>query len=322
MGLAFPRLLGDIGGTNARWGWQAAAGAAPLHISVLQCADNPSPVESAQQYLKMHGLPSPKAACLGVATAVKGDLVQFTNSPWSFSIQEFKSTLLLDKCLVINDFTALALSLPALSSTDLRAMGGGVGLPNSTIGLLGPGTGLGVSGLVPDRRGGWTALSGEGGHVTLSATSPFEAALIEWLGNRYGHVSAERVLSGQGLVNLYEAICAVSAQPPLTLRPQDISQMGGNGSDTQCKQTIEVFTAFLGNVAGNLALTLGAQGGLYIGGGIVPQLGAAFDELLFRRKFEDKGRFSQYLESIPSWLITASTPALIGAAQALDALEN
>jgi glucokinase len=322
MGFDFPRLLGDIGGTNARWGWQTAAGAAPEHISVLPCADHPSPAESIRHYLGIHGLPSPKVACLGVATAVNGDFIQFTNSNWAFSIGELETTLSLDKCLVINDFTALALSLPVLPASDLRSLGGDKPVANSPIGLLGPGTGLGVSGLVPDRRGGWIALSGEGGHVTLSATNPLETSLIEWLGAKFGHVSAERVLSGQGLVNLYQSLCAVSGSAPRNLRPQDITQLALEGSDTQCAQTLECFTSFLGNVAGNIALTIGARAGIYIGGGIVPLLRSGFDSSLFRRKFEEKGRFSQYLAAIPSWLITAQTPALLGAAQALDAFER
>ena len=316
----YPRLLGDIGGTNARWAWQKDANAPLECIEVSPCSASASLRDSALSYLTRHALGQPRVASMGIATAVVGDFVEFTNSQWSFSIAELKAALQVQRCLVINDFTALALSLTALEPTDLKLLGGGPRVADAPLALIGPGTGLGVSGLFPDGRGGFVPISGEGGHVTLAATDDLEAAVLNHLQQQWGHASAERVLSGQGLVNLYQALCNVEGHVAQDLRPEDISAAALASSDSVCRRTVHLFTSFLGNVAGNLALTLGARGGVYLGGGIVPQLAGAFDTALFRRKFEDKGRFVAYLQPIPVWLITASTPALVGASRALDVL--
>lgn len=320
MNQGYPRLLGDIGGTNARWAWQESAGAELEDVSVQPCDASASLQQSAQNYLSSHGHKSPRWAGIGIATVITGDDVRVTNGSWRFSISEFQRALSLERCLVINDFTALAMSLPALKPTDLRAVGGGAAVAGATIALLGPGTGLGVSGLVPDVAGRFTALSGEGGHATLAATDDVEAALIGILRRQFQHVSAERVLSGSGLVNLYQAICTMEGRPVRGLEPSDVTDAAVAGSDAQCVQAVQHFTRFLGNVAGNLALTLGSLGGVYIGGGIVPRLGVAFDDALFRQSFESKGRYRSLLSTVPVSVITASTPALTGAGRALDTL--
>ncbi|OYT93236.1 MAG: glucokinase [Burkholderiales bacterium PBB3] len=320
MNQGFPRLLGDIGGTNARWAWQASAGADLQDISVQPCGASASLEESAKGYLRAHGHQNPQWAGIGIATAITGDEVRMTNNDWRFSIAEFQQTMGLQRCLVVNDFTSLALSLPALKPSDLLAIGGGAAIADQTIALLGPGTGLGVSGLIADGKGQYTALSGEGGHVTLAAADDREAALLSALRKTFAHVSAERVLSGPGLVNLYNAVCATEGVAPKALSPADVTDAAIARTDAQCVVAVEYFTRFLGSVAGNLALTLGSLGGLYIGGGIVPRLGAAFDQALFRQQFEAKGRYQALLQSMPVWLITASTPALVGASRALDVL--
>ncbi len=320
MNQGYPRLLGDIGGTNARWAWQASADAEMQDVSVQPCEASASILESATNYLAAHGHKNPAWAGIGIATAITGDEVRLTNSAWRFSIAAFQEAMALERCLVINDFTALALSLPALKTSDLRPLGGGAAVAGSTIALLGPGTGLGVSGLVPDTTGRYSALSGEGGHVTLSASDDTEARLLSILRKTFEHVSAERVLSGSGLVNMYQAVCVLEGVPALDLAPADVTDAAIAGSDAQCVQAVHYFTRFLGNVAGNLALTLGSLGGVYIGGGVVPRLGAAFDAAVFRRSFENKGRYQSLLSTLPVWVITASTPALVGAGRALDTL--
>lgn len=320
MNTGFPRLLGDVGGTNARWAWQRRAGEPLQHISVTPCDASASLYDSAVRYLKEHDLGEPYAASIGVATAITGDRIQFTNNDWSFSIADLKASLAVERCLVINDFTALAMSLPALAGTDLRALGGSAAVANAPLALIGPGTGLGVSGLLPDGHGGLIAVSGEGGHATLAATDALEASVVDVLRKEFGHASAERVLSGPGLVNLYRALCAVRGEAARDYKPSDITETAP--TDATCRATLTLFASFLGNVAGNLALTLGTRGGVYVGGGIVPRLGDAFDTALFRTKFEEKGRFADYLRPIPAWLITASTPALIGASRALDVLKS
>lgn len=316
----FPRLLGDIGGTHARWAWQKQKDAPLEDVAVVADTASASLYASAAAYLERSGHLRPKWAGIGIATAVTGDEVRMTNHPWTFSISELKRSLGLERCLVINDFTAMAMSLPALGRADLRALGGGAAVADAAIGLLGPGTGLGVSGLLPNAAGNWSPLSGEGGHVTLAATDDREAALLVELRSQHGHVSAERVLSGSGLVNLYLAICALDRATPRALRPAAVTAAALDGSDPHCAAAVAQFTAFLGSVAGNLALTLGALGGVYLGGGIVPRLGSAFDAALFRRHFKSKGRFSDYLEAIPTWVITAPAPALLGVSRALDVM--
>ena len=319
----FPRLLGDVGGTHARWAWQADLASPLQDISVVRCNANASLYESASQYLARRGIGPIRAAGIGIATAVSGDEVRMTNHRWTFSIRDLQRRLGVERCLVINDFTALALSLPALGPADLLAIGdrdGRVAASGTVFGLLGPGTGLGVSGLMSLAGGAWSALSGEGGHVTLAAADEREAAVLALLRARFGHVSAERALSGPGLVNLYDALCRLDGALPVPLQPTDVSTAALNGSDAHCVQAVSLFASLLGNVAGNLALTLGARGGIYLGGGVVPRLGPAFDAALFRRRFEDKGRFAPYLAAVPTWLITAATPALTGVARALDTL--
>ena len=339
----FPRLLGDVGGTHARWAWQADRASPLQDISVVRCNANASLYESASQYLAQRGVGPIRAAGIGIATAVSGDDVRMTNHPWTFSIRDLQRCLGVERCLVINDFTALALSLPALGPADLLAIGdrdrdrdgdrdgdgdgdrdrdrnGNAAAAGTVFGLLGPGTGLGVSGLVSLAGGAWSALSGEGGHVTLAAADEREAAVLALLRARFGHASAERALSGPGLVNLYDALCRLDGTLPAPLLPNEVSTAALNGSDAHCVQAVSLFASLLGNVAGNLALTLGARGGIYLGGGVVPRLGSAFDAALFRRRFEDKGRFAPYLAAVPTWLITAATPALIGVARALDTL--
>jgi glucokinase len=310
----FPRLLGDIGGTHARWAWQPAPGAAIADVSVVPCAESASLFESAQTYLAGRAGARPASAGIGIATSVTGDHVQMTNHPWSFSIEALRNALGVQRCLVINDFTAMAMSLPALGPGDLLQVGAGTPVAGTPIGLLGPGTGLGVSALLP----GGEALAGEGGHVTLAANDEHEMALLGVLHKRFGHVSAERVLSGSGLVNLYEAICTLNGAVARQLSPAEVTADASSGADAQCVAALAQFVVLLGSVAGNLALTLGARGGVYIGGGIVPRLGATFDAQRFRQAFENKGRFGAYLRAVPTWIITAQAPALLGAARALD----
>ena len=321
MSESYPRLLGDIGGTNARWAWQSAPGAPLQDISVMGCEASASLYEAAASYLAARGGEAPRTACIGVATAVTGDDIGFTNSPWSFSIAALKQALGVERCLVINDFTALAMSLPTLGASDLQAIGGGQAVRGAPIALLGPGTGLGVSGLLTSPTGACSALSGEGGHVTLAPANELESELLRCLRARHGHVSAERVLSGFGLVNLYQASCDLLGYTLRDLEAADITRAAIAQTDSACQQAVSLFASFLGNVAGNLALTLGARGGVYIGGGIVPRLGQAFDAALFRQRFEEKGRFEAYLQAIPTWVITAATPALLGASRALDEVQ-
>jgi glucokinase len=318
----FPRLLGDVGGTNARWAWQSGSGVPLSHVSSLAAADYAGIADCIAAYLRQHGLPAPREVGLGIATALNGDEVRMTNHPWSFSIKALQAGLGARQLRVLNDFEALAHAVPVLGPDQLQSVGRGVAIPRATLGVIGPGTGLGVSGLVSDGRDGWRVISGEGGHVTLPAANSREASLLAVLRERFDHVSAERALSGPGLVNLYEAACVLDGETPGTLEPAQVMARAfperGGEPDPQCVEAVTTFAALLGGVAGNLALTLGARGGVFVAGGIVPRLGERFAALPFRERFEGKGRFRSYLEAIPTWVITAESPALIGAARALD----
>lgn len=313
----YPRLVGDIGATNARFALIGAPGGALEAIRSLPCADFAGPAAAIEHYLAATGAPRPRWCAFGIANPVDGDAVHMTNRDWAFSIRELRETLRLEHLVVVNDFTALAMALPALPPGELSKVGGGEPVSACAIGLVGPGTGLGISGLVPCGAD-YVPLASEGGHVTLPASTPQEAEIIAWLAARHPHVSAERVLSGPGLVALYQAHAAIAGSVAEMLGPADITRRALDGKDAHCVAALERFCAFLGTVAGDLALTLGARGGIYIGGGIVPRLGEAFARSPFRQRFEDKGRFGIYLAGIPTYVIRAPYPGLVGAARLLD----
>lgn len=318
-----PRLLADIGGTNARFAWQAGPGH-PLESELtLACADHGSLSDALLSYLQRCGQRLPPACAIAIANPVVGDRVAMTNHHWSFSIAEMRAQLGLRELLVVNDFTALALALPSLDTTDLRQVGGREPLPGWAIGLIGPGTGLGVSGLLPDGHGGWLPVQGEGGHATLGATNDRERAVLTFLATRHGHVSAERAVSGQGLADIHRALCALDDGPGswaiVPPAAAEITAAALENRDPRCSEALDLFCAFLGIAAGNLALTLGAKGGVYVGGGIVPRLGTRFEASPFRERFESKGRLSSFVADIPVYVIDAQTsPAFLGVANALD----
>jgi glucokinase len=310
------RLVADIGGTNARFAMLDATGR-PDRISVLPCANYPDIVSAAEDYLAHTGGERPSVAAIAIATPITGDRITMTNHHWSFSVREITAQLGLQHLSVLNDFEALALSLPALLPNECFQIGGGTATPGAPIGVLGPGTGLGAAGLIPSGKS-WLALPGEGGHVTLAAADDFESEIIAVLRSRFGHVSAERVLSGPGLVTLYEILCTLRKKAAETLSPAEVTKRALDGSDPLCHESLTTFCAMLGTVASNLALTLGTRGGIYLGGGILPQLGTFFENSPFRSRFENKGRFSTYLATIPCYVILSEYPALLGAARALD----
>ena len=327
-GLPGPWLVADIGSTNARCGW-LASGAGPVeYVATIPAAGHAGPAEAAQDYLEQlaqrlgTSYRPPRAGAFAVATAVGGDRVEFTNSGWAFSCRDTQRALGLDELLLLNDFEALAMSLPRLQGAQLRPFGPTplppAGAPAAgTLAVVGPGTGLGVAGLVPTRHG-WVAVPGEGGHASLSAADDFEAALLVAVHRFYAHVSAERLLSGIGLPVLHAAVGHVLGQAADPLSTEQIVQRGLARSDEACSRTVDSFCALLGSFAGNVALILGARGGVYIGGGIVPRLGERFFESRFRERFEAKGRFQAYLQAIPTALITDTLAALTGAALALE----
>jgi glucokinase len=316
------RLLADVGGTNARFAWQAHEGAPVSDVHVLPVADFPTLQAAMHAYLEGPGRGRPAMAAIAIANPITGDQIRMTNHHWAFSQAAVKAEFGLSHLRLLNDFTALALALPDLPASELHQVGGGVAQADKAKGLLGAGTGLGVSGLVPDGSGGWVPLEGEGGHVTLPALSARERLVMEGLTRLYGRASAERLCSGQGLVDAFTLLCEADGVALSGLSSAAaVTDAALKARQPQALEALNMLCAVLGSVAGNLALTLGARGGVYIGGGIVPRLGSWFDASPFRQRFEAKGRFQSYLKDIPVWVITsAQSPALLGAARALSGL--
>lgn len=320
-----PWLVADIGGTNARFGWLAPNSSQVQHVHTLPTADHAGLAEAANEYLRRLGASlgsayqPPHAAAFAVATAVGSDQISFTNNGWSFSREATRKALALNELLILNDFEALALSLPHLREDQVRRIGPvGQEALLGAMAVIGPGTGLGVAGIVP-AEGGWVAVPGEGGHASLSAADDFEVALLQAVRLDFAHVSAERLLSGIGLPVLHRAVSRVLGRvsPPL-LATEVIVKRGMTRQDADCSRTLDTFCALLGGFAGNVALLLGARRGVYIGGGIVPRLGERFFESEFRTRFEAKGRFNDYLRAIPTLLITDTLVALSGTRVALE----
>jgi len=208
------------------------------------------------------------------------------------------------------------LALPYLGPDDRMTVGGGGAVPGAPLAVLGPGSGLGVSGLVACSAG-WTPLTGEGGHATMAPATDRESAVLDHMRRHFDHVSAERVLSGPGLVNLYNTLAELSGTPSRGYTAPQITDLGMRGEDPMCSETTAMFCAMLGTVAGNLALTLGARGGVFIAGGIVPRLGRFFADSPFRARFQAKGRFEPYLAAIPTHVLTHPLAAFLGCAAML-----
>jgi glucokinase len=318
----YPWLVADVGGTNVRFGWVDGEGLEVRHIRKLPVADYAEPAQAARAYLAQlaalvgRDSSTPRRAAIAVAAATHGDRVELTNGPWRFSRSALAAELGLEGLLVLNDFEALALSLPRLKPAQFRSHRLPIPRPGA-LAVIGPGTGLGVAGVVPSRAG-WVPLPGEGGHATLAPGDEFESALLARIRARFEHVSAERLLSGIGLPVLHGAVAEVLGIAAESLGAEAVVERGLAQGDAVCAKTLDVFCALLGSFAGNVALTLGARGGVFIGGGIVPRLGERFFASAFRERFEAKGRLRPYLEEIPTALITDTLAALGGAALAIE----
>ena len=253
----------------------------------------------------------PTRAALAVAAPITGDDVQMINIGWRFSQDALRRELGLKRLQIVNDFTAIAWALPLLTPADVVQIGGGVSVSGTTLAALGPGSGLGVSALVPVGDA-WAVMTGEGGHVSMPAVTPEEQDVIAALRDRFdGHCSAERVLSGPGLVNLYVTLAGLAGRGHPTVTPEDVTNLARQG-EPLARKTLAMFFAMLGTVASNLAVTTGARGGVYIAGGIVPRLVEQLLKSEFRARFEAKGRYRDYITAIPTYAITAPLPAFRG----------
>ncbi len=305
-----PRLIADIGGTYARFAVETASGRFE-HLAVLRCAEHEDFHAAVKAF--MATLPSERIrhAAIAIANPVEGDKVRMTNYHWQFSIEQMRERLELETLVVVNDFTALAMALPRLSPGERRQVGAGAPRGHSVVGLLGAGTGLGVSGLIP-AGDGWVALGTEGGHTSFAPRDAREQHILAYAQQQFTHVSFERLLSGPGLELIYRALCVRDGWAVPALPAPEITRLGLAGQDALCAETLDAFCSMLGTAAANLAVTLGALGGIFIGGGIVPRLGDYFDRSPFRARFEDKGRFSDYVKAIPTYVVTAEHATFMG----------
>lgn len=303
-------LIADIGATNTRCALLDDKGRIVKSESFQNEAF--TGIEGLTSIFLTHTRASdrPRRAALAVAAPVLGDDVTMLNCDWRFSQAELRQNLGVGRLIVVNDFAAQAWALPALGPGDRRQVGDGLAVTRAAMAVLGPGSGLGVGGLVPSADG-WAAISGEGGHVTLAAATDDEAAVIRAMREEHGHCSAERLLSGPGLVRLYLALAAMAGRESSGVTPADVTALAAQG-EPLARRTVEMFFSMLGTVAGNLAVTLGARGGVYIAGGIVPRVLGAFEASGFRKRFVSKGRYRGYLEAIPTYVVTDAVPAFKG----------
>lgn len=312
-------LIADIGGTNIRLALaDSSSDANYIEIETYKCADYASLAEVIGLYIDSKQLAdSTINACLAIACPVDTDIISMTNLPWQFSQHTLKEQLNLDSLTLINDYTAIAMAIPLLSDEQKVKIGGGEATQNAPIAVCGPGTGLGVANLVPVSISGvnkWHCFSGEGGHVDFAAVDETDIKILQQLKIIKARVSYEQLLSGFGLVQVYQALCIINDHAGDKLTAAEICSQALAGSCAICQQTLAQFCKVLGSFAGNLALTMNTQGGVYIAGGIVPRFVDYIQNSAFRERFEAKGRLSHLTQRTPTYVITEQQPGLLGAA--------
>ncbi|KEA62654.1 Glucokinase [Marinobacterium lacunae] len=315
-------LVADIGGTHARFALMLPDRLRPQHNVTLAVADFDDIESAIRAYLNQAPLAQglwPQKACLALACPTDRDMIRMTNHGWSFSQARLKRDLGFTQLAVINDYAAQAYAIPSLQRHELFNVGGAEALTEYPVALIGPGTGLGIAGLIDDGTGPRVVVS-EGGHADFAPSDDREIEILRYLMRDHAHVSIERILSGGGLVRLYQALCEMQGVKAELMTPAEISAAAiGDGAGV-CLDTVETFCAILGSVAGNTALTFGARGGVFITGGIVPRMLDLFAASEFRARFEAKGRLHDYMSAIPTQVVIAEQPGLLGAAAALRAM--
>lgn len=306
-------LLGDVGATNARFAILAGTTLGP--IATLDVHDFATPVDAIRAFLAAHGAgAAPTRAAIAAAGPLVDGRVTMTNAPWTVDGESICRAFGFNDTVVINDFAALAWALPAFTGTDVRRIGGGRAVEGAPLAVIGPGTGFGVAGLVRG-RGEDIALVTEGGHATLAGDTARDDAIIAVLRRKFGHVSIERALSGGGLESLCEAVAVVDGiETPVREAPEVVLH-ALKGDCPASVAALELFCELLGTVAGNIALTLGARGGLYVAGGMVPRFVDFLEKSRFRARFKGKGRLAGYLAAIPTAVIIHPYPAFPGLAR-------
>lgn len=310
--MSLQALVADVGGTNIRLAIADLADLTIDHVQTYRCADFAKIEDAISQYLSFIEFEI-HFACIDVACPVTGDLVDLTNNHWSFSQRELAAKFGFEKLIVINDFTAIAMAIPELGDADKVQIGGNAAESQKPIAIFGAGTGLGVAHLVHSGQK-WLALGGEGGHVDFAPTDAEQVQILEHLQHKYTTVSAEQLLSGLGLVQIYQALCAIHGQPDKNYQPADITNHGINETDEMAMKAMSAFCRILGSFGGNLALTMATFGGVYIAGGIVPRFIEYLQKSEFRSRFEAKGRFQPFVANIPVYVVTEAQPGLLGCA--------
>lgn len=315
-------LVGDVGGTNARLALTDGQG----HIRnprTFPCKDYASLTDIIAEYIETTaGKKRPPRAVLAVAGPVVDGEIEFTNLDWVVSEGDLLAHFEFEAIELINDFAAQALACPLLEGPDLRVLGPNLhrGSREHPMLALGAGTGFGVAGLARSERGD-VPIATEGGHAAFAPCDEVEIEVLKRLTAKYGRVSTERLLSGQGLYDLYTILAALKGKAPALKDEAEVTRDGLVG-DPLASETLDRFCLILGSVAGDLALTFGARGGVFVSGGIAPRIAERLAASGFRARFEDKGRLSDYLQGIPTYLVLHPYPAIVGAARALEQLER
>lgn len=310
--MGFQRLVSDIGGTNARFALTDDQGEL-IDERTLKTKDFDGIVDAATAYLDGRPIDS---AVLVVAGPVESDDIALTNCPWAFSLQATKKALGVDRLMAINDFVAQALAVPKLHQNDVHKIGGGQAVPQRAIAVIGPGTGLGIAGLMKVAET-FHPIPTEGGHVAFAPKDDVEIEVLRILRKRFGHVSNERLLSGPGLVNFAHALAKTRGHDLPVNGPSDVIARAETEDCPICIDALQRFCMLLGAAAGDLALCYGARGGVYLTGGMIAHLGKWFDADRIMQSFLDKGRFEAYLGLIPVFRVLRTDTGLIGAAAAL-----
>ncbi|QFT56567.1 glucokinase [Microbulbifer sp. THAF38] len=316
-------IVADIGGTNARFAIArpVAEGYQLEGLKVVDCKRFEGFDAALQHWLDGLNQPRPEKACIAAAGPLEktpsGSRVYMTNLGWSIDATALAEEFQFPHLELINDFAALAQSLPRLTSSDYKVLRDVPRPQGAPMVVLGPGTGLGVAGLV-EADGRYHVLAGEGGHANLTVSTERELQLLQILMKSRTPVFNEWVLSGNGLVNLYRAVCELNGRPPEALTPPDVSTRGLDNSDPMCRETLLDFLNFLGSVAGDAALYMGARGGVFLGGGILPRIAELLPESEFEQRFLTKGRVAQWMQAVPVYALNAGYQALIGAAVQLE----
>jgi glucokinase len=309
-------LIGDIGGTNARFALADARTPGFSRELTLRCAEFESADKAILHYLEAVGSVSPDAICLAAAGPVVNGGVKVTNNHWAIDSADLADSFETDQVRLLNDFEAIAYSIPFLTQEDCIT----IGLPEPpqlpdddfTVGVLGPGTGLGAVGLLR-RNGLLYPIVGEAGHVGFAPETQVQIDILRALRDRFDRVSVERIVSGSGLENTYWALTQIHGEKRPALTAEQIFTAGMSNDNPRAAEALQMFFETLGQIAGNVALMLGAFDGIYIGGGIVRRYPRLLETSRFRSGFESKGRHRPLLENIPTQLIMHAQPGLLGA---------